>query len=280
MSMENKEENKMKLKVTVICVMSMLVLAAGVYLWAGKSPEAKRDKYLKDGRQYMEQGKVNEAVITFKNAVKTDPASAEAHYELGLGLLNRGDFRGAFGQFHRASDLEPQMVEPQYQIANLYVLARDIPKAKEQLSKIREKDPNSFQARYLTASIAIAEKDPDKALKELEKIVAEDPQGTTAEIVRAYLGIAGIHALKRNYEAAEGIYRKVLRIDPKSVVARGQLVSLYITMGEVEKAESELLQATEAEPESEGLLHLLGRFYSFTRKVDDYEKLYRDFLKK
>ena len=38
--------------------------------------------------------------------------------------------------------------------------------------------------------------------------------------------------------------------------------------------------ATKADPENEELLHVLGNFYSSTRRYDDLEKLYQDLLKK
>ncbi len=53
-----------------------------------------------------------------------------------------------------------------------------------------------------------------------------------------------------------------------------------MVMKNQEKAEKELILATKADPENEGLLHLLGNFYFRTRQIDNYEKLYRDLLEK
>jgi predicted Zn-dependent protease len=41
-----------------------------------------------------------------------------------------------------------------------------------------------------------------------------------------------------------------------------------------------LLLATKADPENEELLHVLGSFYTSTRRFDEVEKLYQDLLKK
>lgn len=64
----------------------MLVLAgigALLYFRLGGSPEVKRDRALKRASEYMQQSKVNEAVIEFKNALQFDPNNAAAHMSSG-----------------------------------------------------------------------------------------------------------------------------------------------------------------------------------------------------
>src|SRR5215467_5384814 len=96
------------------------------YFQIGVSPEVKRDRYVKRAREYMSQSKVNEAIIEFKNALKSDPRYADGHHELGVALLRKGDYRAAYSEFVRA-DLQPTLVPARYQLGNLYVLGRDIP---------------------------------------------------------------------------------------------------------------------------------------------------------
>ena len=128
----------MNRKLLSICALVGVGLAiAAFYLLSGRSPEEKRDRYLKGGREYIAQSKINEAVIMFKNAVKVDPAYADSHHELGLALLRKADYRRAFGEFRRAADLNPEMVQTRYYLGNLYTLSQDFPHAKEQLDKIR-----------------------------------------------------------------------------------------------------------------------------------------------
>ncbi len=123
----------MNRKLLSVCALIGVGMAiAAFYLTPGRRPEEKRDRYLKGGREYIAQSKVNEAVIMFKNAVKSDPASAEAHHELGLALLRKTDYRGAFGEFRQAADLKPEMVQARYQLGNLYALSQDLPHPKEQ----------------------------------------------------------------------------------------------------------------------------------------------------
>ena len=147
----------MKRRLIIVCALVAVGLAVTFYFLSSGSAEVKRDRYLKEGREYFAQGKVNEAVIMFKNAIKADPASAEAHHELGLASLRRGDIRGAFSGFQRATNLKPGMVNARYQLGNLYLIGRDIPNAKKQLDKIREQNQNPIEGQFLAAKIALIE---------------------------------------------------------------------------------------------------------------------------
>ena len=95
-----------------------------------------------------------------------------------------------------------------------------------------------------------------------------------------YFDMGQVHMSKKDFPAAETAFRKALEIDPKFHRARVALAQLYAATGKQEQAEQELLLATKADPENEELLHVLGNFYSSTRRYDDLEKLYQDLLKK
>ncbi len=119
----------MNRKLLSICALVGVGMAIGAfYFLSAGSPEEKRDRYLKEGREYIAQSKINEAVIMFKNAVQVDPASADSHHELGLALLRKADYRGGFGEFRRAADLKPEIVQARYYLGNLYALSHGKPR--------------------------------------------------------------------------------------------------------------------------------------------------------
>jgi putative PEP-CTERM system TPR-repeat lipoprotein len=157
----------------------------------------------------------------------------------------------------------------------MHILARNIAQAKEQLDTIRDQEPDSFETRYLSANIALAEKNHDKALRELQAALAQDPKR-----IMTYIDIGGVYVLKKEFKAAEESYKKALEFDAKFTGARIALANLYLAQGDQEKAEEQLLVATKTDPENEGLLHVLGTFYSRTRQIDDLEKLYMELLQK
>ena len=262
------------MKRIVISVVLLVVIGlAAFYFEIGVSAAVKRDRALSSAKSYLEKGKVDEAIIELKNALKADPASPEAHHELGLVLMKKGDIRTAYAEFVRATDLKPDFIKARYQLATLQLRGRDTKQAKQQLEKLRAQDKDSEESRYLAAQIAMAEKDPDTALYELQEILKKDPGKS-----QIYLDMGMVHAGKNNFKAAEGAFRKALELDPKFHRARVALATLYALTGEQGRAEEELIIATKEDPENEELLHVLGNFYSSTRRSDDLEILYRDLL--
>ena len=256
-------------------VFALVAVGLVVAYYLMPSSEVKRERSLEKARAYISQGKINEATIEFKNAIKADSNSAEAHHEFGLALLRKKDYRSALREFRRAVYINPGFIDARFQLGILLVLSRDIPHAKEELEKIRAQDKNAIEARFLAANIAMVEKDYDKALKELQEALLKEPKKAST-----YNDLAFVHIARKNFKEAEGAFRKALEIEPGFTRARIALANLYFVMRDQEKAEEELILAIKADQENESLLHLLGTYYSNTRRLDEYEKLYRDLLQK
>jgi len=112
------------------------------------------------------------------------------------------------------------------------------------------------------------------------KSASQDISQSESSEARAYVD-AGLLDLQRNdSKAAEDAFRKALEIDPNYNRARAALAKLYFAMGNQEKGEQEFILAARSNPENEELLHILGAYDFETRRLDDYENLYRDFLRK
>ena len=121
----------------------VVLLGGGIfaYFQFGGSPEAKRERSLKAARAYLEQSKVNEAIVEFRNALKADPASAEAHYEFGMALMRQGDLRSAYREIVRAADLKPNFYQARYQLALFHLLSKDIKKANRRTTEDEGNQP-------------------------------------------------------------------------------------------------------------------------------------------
>ena len=264
-------------------ILSMLIAGcatAGFYYLNAESPEQARERYLAKGAHYVNDGKVPEAVIMFKNAIQVDPNSAEARYELGLALIRGRDFPQAFAELRRAVELQPNFVKARHQLGSLYLLDRNKSGAIEQLAKIREQDPNAVEGRFLAAALALTENDFDKALKEIEEAVSRAEKEKHPNLGDLYVELGKIHQRKRDWREAELAYRKSLELDGKLLRAREGLAAIYMANGDEAKARQELVTARHADPENENAWHSLGKFYLKTKRLDEFESLYRELLTK
>jgi Flp pilus assembly protein TadD len=120
-------------KLIVPSILLLLAIAGAAYYFElGVSRETKRDRYLANAKAYIEAAKPKEAIIELKNALKSDPAHAESHYQLGVELLKVGDSRAAYNEFVRAKDLDPKLIKARHQLGVMYLLTKDLSRAKEE----------------------------------------------------------------------------------------------------------------------------------------------------
>jgi protein O-mannosyl-transferase len=76
------------------------------------------------GIALYQKGQVDEALIEFQKAIEIDPGLAEAHYNLGSALLNQGKVDEAIVQFQEAVRLNPHDTGSQEYLAKAQAMAK------------------------------------------------------------------------------------------------------------------------------------------------------------
>ena len=259
----------------ILGVVALLVLGGGILAYSrlGGSPEVKRDRALKKARDYMAQAKIGEATIEYKNALSADPASPDAHYEFGMALLRQGDSRAGYRELGRATDLKPDFIRARFQVATY---AR-VKKTQNEPRKSWKRFGSKTKRQRGPLPRGADRHGGKTARQRVERARSGAKQGTQAGIDLFGYGTRSYG--EKDYPAAEEDFAK--RWNRSQVFSRADsLAQLYVATGKQDQAEQELLLATKADPENEELLHILGNFYSSTRRYDDLEKLYQDLLKK
>jgi tetratricopeptide (TPR) repeat protein len=73
--------------------------------------------YFKFGVAYANEGKYDEAIAAYKQAIKINPDLTEAHYNLSLSYLILGDKNSAFKEYKILKNLDPQKADNLYKDA-------------------------------------------------------------------------------------------------------------------------------------------------------------------
>jgi tetratricopeptide (TPR) repeat protein len=116
------------------------------------------------GAALRQQGKLDEAIRQYREAIKIDPAYAPAHYNLANALAQKGQVNEAIGEYQAALKLRPDNERVQRNIAHMiWVLAtspeataRNGTKAVEFASEANQttSSPNPLILRVLAAAYA------------------------------------------------------------------------------------------------------------------------------
>ena len=138
-------------------------------------PEAQRA--FDRGQHAAAEGKYEEAVAAYREAVKIDPQYADALNELGVAQAATGDLEHAAESFQNAIDVAP---EHPMALPNLSIILAKLKRfhdAEAAARRALKVVPDSARVRYiLAASILVEHGDPEEALDNLERASSEIPK--------------------------------------------------------------------------------------------------------
>jgi len=119
------------MKTERILVILLLALAvAGGTIGCSRDPNVRKQKYFESGKRYAEKGKYSEALIQFSNALRVDPAFAEAHLELARTYIHLNSWSNAYHELVRTTELQPDNLPARVDLGNFLLGAHQLDKAR------------------------------------------------------------------------------------------------------------------------------------------------------
>lgn len=184
---------------------------------AGALTPAPRQGFVERGREYLEQGLFEKALVEFKEALKADPNDVAANLGRAKALLSLGDGRSALRWAKMATVLAPENVAAWEVLGNVYLhdSNQDYPRAEEAFRKELEVDPNRLEGSLSLARALSFEKKVEEAVIVLRRAVEHHPENTSLMVK-----LAESYYVLRKLDKAEELVREVLAKDPSSSEAR------------------------------------------------------------
>jgi len=154
---------------------------------------------LKDGKDALAQGRIDDAVAAYRNAVQAQPNEAAPHLGLGLALEKKRAWQAALAEFNKASELDPGLAEPLRGAGSCYLRLDDPVKAEAAFRKATAID-HKFPDAQLGLGEALAR------LKRYDEAIAVLNDGLrfgTKTQPAFYMGIGHAQAQRDSLRAAE-----------------------------------------------------------------------------
>src|SRR5579862_9657287 len=114
----------MVMKLAGIKKPSLLAFALALLVGCSSDPNVRKLKYLQSGEKYFSQGKLNEAIIEFRNALEIDPRFVTARYQLARVYLSSKNPQAAYRELQETVTLDPNNTDAQLELASLFVASR------------------------------------------------------------------------------------------------------------------------------------------------------------
>ena len=173
------------------------------------------------GRAYFAEGRTEEAVSEYTEALRISPRYADAHYNLGLAWARTGRRDEAIDQFEQALKLKPEFPEAHNNLGGVLADSGRLAPAIEQYRLAIQLDPQNAEAPYNLGNALFASGRVEAAIEQYQRALALRPDRAEAH---NNLG----NALAIQGRAAEAVhqYEEALRLAPDLQEARANLRAL------------------------------------------------------
>lgn len=213
-------------------------------------------QYLRDGMrgiELFEQGRLDEALVQFQEAIRKQPDYLEGHVSIAVILIEKGKLEEAIPRLEKALALDPKCW---FAHANLGLVRQKQGHRQESIAHFRkavELNPKHVVARTNLGRALAEEGLLDEAVVHFQAAVSLAPKDAPS---RVNLGNA---QLDRGH-LAEAIqqYREALALDPRCPGARIGLAEALARQGQFSAALEEFRAAHQADPRDPAVLNGLA----------------------
>ncbi len=257
---------------------------------------------------------IHEAVRQCTKALVLNDQLASAHLTLGLIQLRTGHTNDAIMEFREALRSDSLYIDAYRALANAYLTSNDPTKAEETYKKALRLRPSYSGSHYDLGSFYYQRKLYDQAAEEYKRVIILTPdnalgynalgatcfqQGRRVEAremfersiaiqpnYSVYNNIAGLLFYEGRYSDVARTYEKALEMNDKEYKVWGNLASAYYWMGDRGKAEVTYERAVEkaeqlrkVNPRDATVLSLLADYSSMLGKKTEAVRLIQDALR-
>jgi tetratricopeptide (TPR) repeat protein len=154
----------------------------------------------------------------FEETVRSNPASAEAHHNLGIALYYCGRLDEAIDQFHTALKLDPTRAITQGSLAQALIDTGRYDEAMAALSAALRLDPKDPDYHGNLALLLIRQGRLDEARDEYQRALRVQPHSTNW-----HAGLGVVLYRQGHIDAAAAELAEAARLDPDNLKVRDQL---------------------------------------------------------
>lgn len=237
---------------------------------------------LAQAQQFLDEGNAPKARIELENALKIDPANAQANLLIARIDDKAGDLSEAVPHYLRAARPDAHLLEPQLRVAEILIESKrlnealglinsaigafpnsadavalrasaeealdQVAAARADVSTVLQRDPTNPKALTTQAVLFLRDRNGSAALDSVDRGLTRDPNNIRLLQVRA----AALLTLDQPDKAAEAL-RTIIRTAPENVSAQKVLAGIETRNGQFAEAEAQFRSAVEADPANEAM---------------------------
>ncbi|EKD81213.1 MAG: TPR Domain containing protein, partial [uncultured bacterium] len=214
--------------------------------------------YLNMGNSYNDSSMVESGINELKTAIKLDPQSVNAHFELGKAYNDLGKVDDALKEFTRVLELDP-----------LHFHGKEYYNALVNVKVSSQANDGIKQARIFSERGMFK-----NAVLEYENVIELQPANQVA-----WYELGNLHYTMENYTQALEALIKAKEIDPEQTEIYIALAQNYMKIDQPDEASIELQELLGMTPDHFSGLYMLGRIFQdkgwADEAIEKYEAAYQ-----
>jgi len=222
----------------------------------GKPDTAEQDatRLIDQGHALEAQGKLDEAMQCYLEAIRLAPNPARGHLNRGNVLLLQGDLQGALDAFRTALEHQPDYAGAYYNIGNALLGNKQLDEAVASYRSALQINPDYAEV-HCSLGVALKELGQvDQAVASFRRALKIDPRLVEAQTnlglaLQHYYNTGNLLLNAGKLEDATVNFRKALEIEPNLAEAHFNLGNALIKLGQNENAVASYQRALEIKPD-------------------------------
>lgn len=185
---------------------------------------------LERGVRCAREGRLEEAVRRFRQALELDPRCAEAHSNLGNALREQGQFEEALLHLHRALESNPGLAEARLNLAVVLEERGELEESEGQLREALRACPDHPVALSNLGGVLKKLGRLEEARTCLERALAREPHFS-----QAHNNLGAVLEQMGQWDQAEARYQEAVRWNPQSAEAHLNLAMVRLLQGDFQR---------------------------------------------
>ncbi len=231
-------------------------------------PDALENLYhlvlLDFGTVLEKQGKLDEAVELYQQALRVQPDFIQAHFYLANTFTKQGKLDEAVELYQQALRIQPDFIQAHFYLANTFTKQDKFDQAVESYQKVLKLQPDFTQAHFFLANAFKKQGKLDLAVESCQKVLKLKPDFT-----QAHFFLANLLKQQGKFQQSFESYQQVLKLKPDFAEAYNNLGNLLKQQGKLQEAVESYQQVLKLKPNFAEAYKNLGNLF---KEQDNLEK--------